>query len=84
MLLNLHDNTKLYNNHSVLQTNNKTFSNDIMQKRKLQALNSYIHIFTADDNDMLDNILHTVSPTDISSIGIVHWTCRMGILEPNS
>jgi len=55
-----------------------------MQKRKLQALNSYIHIFTADDNDMLDNILHTVSPTDISSIGIVHWTCRMGILEPNS
>jgi hypothetical protein len=55
-----------------------------MQKSKLEALNSYVHIFTGHDDNMLDNILHTVSPTDISSIGIVHWTCRMGILEPNS
>lgn len=83
-LLTLHDDTKLYNNHTVLRTNNKTFSNDIMQKRTLQALNSYIHIFTGHNNDMLDNILHTISPTGFSSTGIVHWSCRKEILEPNS
>jgi len=82
MLLNLYGNTKLYNNHTRLQTYNKIFSNDIMQKRKLQALNCYTDIFTG--HNMLDNILYTISPTDISSIGIVHWTSRMGILEPNS
>jgi len=84
MPLNLNGDTKLYNNHTVLQTYNKIFSNDNMQKRKLKALNSYIHIFTEHDDDMLDNILYTISPTDISSIGIVHWACRMGILEPIS
>jgi len=83
-LLNLHDDTKLYNNHNVLQTYTKTFSNDIMQKGKLQALNSCIHIFTGHNGDMLHNSLYTITPTDISSIGIVHWSCRMGILEPNS
>jgi hypothetical protein len=83
-LLNLYDDTKLYNNHTVLHTQNKTFSNDIMQKRTLQALNSYIHIFTGHDDGMLDNILYTISPTGFSSTGIVHWTCRKGILEPNS
>jgi hypothetical protein len=84
MLLNLHGNTKLYNNNIVLETYNKTFRKVIMQEGKLQALNFYIHIFTGHNNDMLDNILYTITPTDISSIGIVQWTCRMGILEPNS
>jgi len=84
MLLNLHGNTKLYKNHTRLQTYHKIFSNDIMQKRKLQALNCYTDIFTGHNDNMLDNILYTISPTDISSIGSVHWTCRMGILEPNS
>ena len=64
MLLNLHDDTELYNNHTGLQTYNKIFSKDIMQKRKLQVHNCYIHTFTGHDDDMLHNILYTISPTD--------------------
>jgi hypothetical protein len=84
MLLNFHGNTKLYNSNTVLETRNKPFRKDIMQEGKLQALNSYIHTFTGHNNNMHDNILHTITPTDINSTGIVQWTCGMGISEPNS
>jgi len=73
MLLNLHNSTKLYNNRIRLETYNKIFSNDIMQKTKLQALNCYTDIFTG-HNNMLDNILYTISPTQ-------HRNCTLDLQD---